>query len=71
MPAINRRKPIQLATLAVGAAVLPASSRFARGQASPPAKASTRVITLGTQGGPFPQAHRAQSSNLLSTVRLT
>jgi hypothetical protein len=47
MPAINRRKPIQLATLAVGAAVLPASSRFARGQASPPAKASTRVITLG------------------------
>jgi ribonuclease BN (tRNA processing enzyme) len=69
MPDISRRKAIQslggLAGLAVGAAVLPASSRIARGQASQPSKASTRVITLGTQGGPFPQAHRAQSSNLL------
>jgi ribonuclease BN (tRNA processing enzyme) len=26
----------------------------------------TRVITLGTQGGPIPRAHRAQSSNLLA-----
>jgi hypothetical protein len=51
--------------LAVGAAVLPASSRIARAQASQPSKDSTRVITLGTQGGPFPQAHPAQSSNLL------
>jgi len=25
----------------------------------------TRLITLGTQGGPIPRAHRAQSSNLL------
>ena len=69
MPAISRRKAIQrlggLAGLAVGAAMLPASSRIARGQASQSSKASTRAITLGTQGGPFPQAHRAQSSNLL------
>ena len=30
-----------------------------------PSKARTRLITLGTQGGPAPRAHRAQSSNLL------
>jgi hypothetical protein len=69
MPAISRRKAIQclggLAGLPVGVAVLPASSRTAMGQASQPSKMSTRVITLGTQGGPFPQAHGAQSSNLL------
>ena len=28
-------------------------------------KPSTRLITLGTSGGPPPRAHRAQSSNLL------
>src|SRR6516165_2671029 len=28
-------------------------------------KAGTRVITLGTAGGPPPRAHRAQFSNLL------
>lgn len=69
MPDISRRKTIWslggLTGLAVGAAVLPASLRIARAQASHPSKASTRVITLGTQGGPFPQADRAQSSNLL------
>src|SRR4051812_21440315 len=30
-----------------------------------PSKAGTRLITLGTQGGPPPRPHRAQSSNLL------
>ena len=30
-----------------------------------PSKAGTRLITLGTSGGPNPRAHRAQSSNLL------
>jgi hypothetical protein len=69
MPVISRRKAIKclggLAGSAVGAVVLPAGSRIASGQASQPSKAGTRVITLGTQGGPFPQAHRAQSSNLL------
>jgi ribonuclease BN (tRNA processing enzyme) len=54
-----------LAGLPLGAAVLPTDSRTAMGQASQPSKAGTRVITLGTQGGPFPQSHRAQSSNLL------
>ncbi len=33
--------------------------------AEPPAKAGTRLITLGTAGGPNPRARRAQSSNLL------
>src|ERR1700722_5617731 len=62
MPAISRREAIyRLGGLAGGAPVLPTGSRIARGQA----KGGTRVITLGTQGGPFPQAHRAQSSNLL------
>src|SRR4029434_1764115 len=28
-------------------------------------KSGTRLITLGTSGGPPPRAHRAQSSNLL------
>jgi ribonuclease BN (tRNA processing enzyme) len=69
MPAISRRKAIQrlggLATLAVGPGVLLAGSRIARGQVRQPSKTGTRVVTLGTQGGPFPQAHRAQSSNLL------
>jgi ribonuclease BN (tRNA processing enzyme) len=69
MPVVSRRKAIErlggLAVLAVGATVLPAGSRIARGQAGQPSKVGTRVITLGTQGGPFPQVHRAQSSNLL------
>jgi ribonuclease BN (tRNA processing enzyme) len=69
MPPINRRKAMQclgdLAGLLLGAAVLPAGWWTAMGQPGQPLKAGTRVITLGTQGGPFPQAHRAQSSNLL------
>src|SRR5215472_9276127 len=32
---------------------------------TPPSKAETRLITLGTVGGPPPRAHRAQFSNLL------
>ena len=32
---------------------------------TPPSKAETRPITLGTVGGPPPRAHRAQFSNLL------
>ena len=69
MPPISRRKAMQylgrVAGLPVGAVVLPAGSWTAVGQPSQPSKAGTRVITLGTRGGPFPQAHRAQSSNLL------
>jgi ribonuclease BN (tRNA processing enzyme) len=32
---------------------------------TPPSKVETRLITLGTVGGPPPRAHRAQFSNLL------
>jgi hypothetical protein len=32
---------------------------------TPPSKVGTRLITLGTVGGPPPRAHRAQFSNLL------
>ena len=40
------------------------AARAATAQTSP-TKTETRLITLGTQGGPTPRAHRAQSSNLL------
>jgi ribonuclease BN (tRNA processing enzyme) len=60
---LPRRKFLHLAA---GTAALPALSHIARGQAAPVRpKIGTRVITLGTAGGPPPRAHRAQSSNLL------
>jgi ribonuclease BN (tRNA processing enzyme) len=53
--------------LAAGAAAVPALSRIVRAQAArPQSKADTRLITLGTGGGPVPRAHQAQSSNLLT-----
>src|SRR5262245_3599119 len=58
---LPRRKFLHLA---VGAAALPAVSRIARAQASS-AKTGTRLITLGTLGGPNPRARQANSSNLL------
>ena len=57
----------QFLHLAVGAAAS-AVSPFAWGQSSnevASSKKGTRVITLGTKNGPFPEAGRAQSSNLL------
>src|SRR6516165_3747260 len=60
---IQRR---QFLHLAAGAAALPTLSRIAMAQAElARLKAGTRVITLGTAGGPPPRAHRAQASNLL------
>jgi hypothetical protein len=53
--------------LAAGAAALPAVSRFAWAQTPPKPKPGTRLITLGTRSGPTPDAHRAQSSNVLVT----
>jgi ribonuclease BN (tRNA processing enzyme) len=55
----------QFLHLAAGAAALPAVSRTAWAQTVLP-KTGTRLITLGTQSGPPPRAHRAQSSNLLT-----
>jgi ribonuclease BN (tRNA processing enzyme) len=55
----------QFLHLAAGAAALPAVTRIARAQGGLP-KTGTRLITLGTQSGPPPRAHRAQSSNLLT-----
>jgi glyoxylase-like metal-dependent hydrolase (beta-lactamase superfamily II) len=54
--------------LAAGAAALPAVSCFAWAQTLPPlpqSKSGTRLITLGTRGGPNPTVWRAQSSNVL------
>jgi ribonuclease BN (tRNA processing enzyme) len=57
----------QFLRLAAGTAALPFTPRLAWAQTSPaPLKAGTRLITLGTQSGPPPRAHRAQSSNLLT-----
>jgi ribonuclease BN (tRNA processing enzyme) len=60
---IQRRRFLHLAA---GAAVLPSTMRIANAQARLAGPTTgTRVITLGTVGGPPPRAHRAQSSNLL------
>jgi len=55
----------QFLHLVVGAAALPAVSRFAWAQTMPQPKTGTRLITLGTRGGPNPTVWRAQSSNVL------
>jgi ribonuclease BN (tRNA processing enzyme) len=55
----------QFLHLAAGAATLPAVSRIAWAQTGPQSKAATRLITLGTRGGPNPTVWRAQSSNAL------
>ena len=57
----------QFLYLAAGAAALPALPRITGAQtALPQSKTSTRLITLGTGGGPAPRAHQAKSSNLLT-----
>ena len=57
----------QFLRLAAGASAIPALSRMARAQVVlPQSKTGTRLITLGTGGGPPPRAHQAQSSNLLT-----
>src|SRR5262245_13754739 len=58
----------QFLHLAAGGAASLAVSPFAWGQSNnevASSKKSTRVITLGTKNGPFPEVGRAQSSNLL------
>jgi ribonuclease BN (tRNA processing enzyme) len=57
--------PLGLLVAAAGAAAAETeggSSKAAGGMGAP---VSTRLITLGTRGGPLPTADRAQSSNLL------
>jgi hypothetical protein len=57
----------QFLHLAAGAVALPAVSRLASAQTGlTPPKAVTRLITLGTAGGPNPRPGRAQFSNLLT-----
>ena len=57
----------QFLRLAAGASAIPALSRMARAQVVLlQSKTGTRLITLGTGGGPPPRAHQAQSSNLLT-----
>src|SRR5215831_1125875 len=57
----------QFLHLTAGAAALPVVSQMARAQTGPTqSKTGSRLITLGTAGGPPPRAHQAQSSNLLT-----
>src|SRR5262249_24429520 len=65
---VMKRPRRQFLHLAAGAAASAAVSPFAWGQSKnevASSKKGTRVITLGTKNGPFPEAGRAQSSNLL------
>jgi ribonuclease BN (tRNA processing enzyme) len=57
------RKPFSILFAAAIAAAI--ASAAAAQTAVGPAKTGTRLITLGTAGGPVPRAKRAQSSNLL------
>jgi hypothetical protein len=53
--------------LAAGTTALTLVSRVARAQTGPAqSKAGTRLITLGTIGGPPPRAHQAQCSSLVT-----
>ena len=49
----------------VGAGVVGSGHRKRAQTPGAPPKSGTRLITLGTAGGPVPRAGRAQSSNLL------
>jgi ribonuclease BN (tRNA processing enzyme) len=53
-----------LAAFVISGLVVPAKQSSAQSPGNAP-KAGTRLITLGTAGGPVPRAKRAQSSNLL------
>ena len=59
---LQRRKFVRLAA---SAAALSALSCFAWAETAPQSKTGTRLITLGTRGGPNPTVWRAQSSNAL------
>jgi ribonuclease BN (tRNA processing enzyme) len=56
--------PLVLTSLITISVVALADESMAQSTGTP-SKVGTRLITLGTQGGPNPRAHRAQSSNLL------
>jgi ribonuclease BN (tRNA processing enzyme) len=62
-----RKRSISLFTalISLGIIALACESRAQNSDAAPPAKTGTRVITLGTRGGPIPMVGRAQSSNIL------
>jgi ribonuclease BN (tRNA processing enzyme) len=55
----------QLTILLLAAAAACAVANASQAQSGGPAATGTRLITVGTAGGPTPRAARAQSSNLL------
>src|SRR4249920_2343745 len=65
-----RRKTMQklpslLFAACIGLSAVATANESAAQTTGAPAKAGTRLITVGTAGGPVPRAKRAQSSNLL------
>jgi ribonuclease BN (tRNA processing enzyme) len=61
---MRKLSSLLLATL-IGISTVALAHESMAQTAAAPAKAGTRLITLGTVAGPPPRAHRAQSSNLL------
>jgi ribonuclease BN (tRNA processing enzyme) len=57
-------RKLTMLLLAAAATLAFADASFAQ-SAAPPAKTGTKLITVGTAGGPVPRAGRAQSANLL------
>src|SRR5579864_6832446 len=51
--------------ISMGIVALAAESGAQNGGGTMPPKTGTRLITLGTRGGPIPMVGRAQSSNIL------
>src|SRR5690348_15840399 len=64
LPQGGKMRKLTIVLLAVAAALWPADASRAQ-SAGPAAKSATRLITVGTAGGPVPRAGRAQSANLL------
>jgi ribonuclease BN (tRNA processing enzyme) len=59
-----QKHPSRLIAALIAGGIAAAAPSFAQSPGTAP-KAGTRLITLGTTGGPVPRAKRAQSSNLL------
>jgi ribonuclease BN (tRNA processing enzyme) len=60
-----QKLPSLLFAACIGLSAVATANESAAQTTGAPAKAGTRLITVGTAGGPVPRAKRAQSSNLL------
>ncbi len=60
-----QKLPSRLIAMSISISIVALASESMAQTSAAPATAGTRLITLGTLSGPNPQAHQAQSSNLL------